>query len=323
MTGPTLDRATDAPLAHVTRGDLMESVHRGHAVVHDGRQVRAAWGDPGAVIYPRSSAKPLQVLPLLEADQTLSPRRVALACASHQGAPIHVEMARDWLAAQGLDEGALACGPQATRDRALRDAMIRDGAAPGRLHNNCSGKHAGFLALAGHMGAPHRGYEAADHPVQRAVRAAFEEMVGEDSPGWGIDGCSAPNFACTVGGLARAMARMARAGAGSGTRDAAMARARDAMIAHPDLVAGEGRACTDIMRALGGAAMVKTGAEGVYVACLPGLGLGVALKVSDGATRAAEIAVAGLLARLGLELPTARILRNFAGQEVGELRALV
>ena len=134
--------------------------------------------------------------------------------------------------------------------------------------------------------------------MQRAVRAAFEEMCGAESPGWGVDGCSAPNFATTVHGLARAMARMADPAGLGPVREAAARRLVEAMIAHPLLVAGEGRACSELMAAMDGIA-VKTGAEAVFVAILPARGLGVALKIEDGATRASECAIAALLARLG------------------------
>jgi L-asparaginase II len=170
-------------------------------------------------------------------------------------------------------------------------------------------------------------YVEPDHPVQRAVRAAFEEVTGEASPGYGIDGCSAPNFATSLTGLARAMAAFAAAGTGD-ARGRAMRRLTDAMMAHPEMVAGEGRACTILMRAMAGRAAVKTGAEGVFVAILPGLRLGLALKIADGAARAAEAAVAALLVRLGVldaGDPAARRyigapIRNWRGIETGALR---
>ncbi|RMD49254.1 MAG: asparaginase, partial [Alphaproteobacteria bacterium] len=209
---------------------------------------------------------------------------------------------------------------------------IRAGRTPGQLHNNCSGKHAGFLTLARHIGG---GPEYVDpaHPVQKAVRAAFEEVTGAPAPGWAIDGCSAPNFACRLEDLARAMARFAAAAAAGpeqgGARERAMARLVAAMTAHPELVAGEGRACTVLMRAMDGRAAVKTGAEGVFVAILPGQGLGVAVKIADGARRAAECAIAALLVRLGVlerDHPATRSLldapiRNRRGLVTGVLRA--
>ena len=330
MAGPD---AGAVPLVEVWRGAMCESVHRGHAVVVDRTgEVVTAWGDPGAVIYPRSSCKMIQALPLVESGAAdalgLDDRHLALACASHQGAAAHVALSRDWLTALGLDDDALRCGPEEPRDRAERVSLIRSGQPVCQVHNNCSGKHCGFLTVARHLGA---GPEYVDpaHPVQAAVREAFETLTGLRSPGFGIDGCSAPNFATTLQGLGRGMARFAAArDGGVSVRERAAARLVRAMTLHPDLVAGEGRACTDLMRATGGKVAIKTGAEGVFIAILPEQGLGVAVKCTDGATRAAEAAVATILVRLGaLEAghPVAvRLMRgpitNRRGLEVGEIR---
>ncbi|MGY6410215.1 MAG: asparaginase [Alkalilacustris sp.] len=295
------------PMVEVWRGGRVESRHLGHAVVcgADGA-VRMAWGDPQAVIFPRSACKMVQALPLLEsgAGAGLGDDLLALACASHQGAPMHTERVAGWLAALGLDQTALRCGAHPPTDPATHGALLRDGTAPCQIHNNCSGKHAGFLTLARHLGAGPE-YVDPDHPVQQAIRRTFEEVTAAPSPGWAIDGCSAPNFATTVAGLARAMAAFAAASPDGDARDRAMVRLRNAMMAHPDLVAGEGRACTGLMRAMAGRAAVKTGAEGVFVAILPEQRLGVALKIADGAGRAAEVAIAALLARLGALDPAA------------------
>lgn len=283
------------------RGPLTESRHRGHAVVCDAAGgVVAAWGDPDAVIFPRSSCKMLQALPLVESGAAagLSDERLALACASHNGAGMHVSRVAAWLGDMGLAEPDLRCGPQVPDDAPERHRLRAAGETACQLHNNCSGKHAGFLALNRHLGGGTE-YVEIDHPVQKAVRAAFEEMTGAASPGWGVDGCSAPNFATTVRGLAAAMARMADPrGLGRARADAAR-RLVAAMVAHPELVAGTGRACTELMEAMGGAVAVKTGAEAVFVAILPARGLGVAVKIEDGATRASECAIAALLVRLG------------------------
>lgn len=288
-----------APLAALWRTDLLESRHRGHvAIVDASGALVAAWGNPDAVIYPRSSAKMLQALPLVESGVELPSERLALACASHEGAGIHVLGVERWLADLGLEEADLRCGPQTPEDKAERRRLRALDEAPCQLHNNCSGKHAGFLMLNQRLGGGSE-YVEIDHPVQKAVRAAFEEMTGADSPHWGIDGCSAPNFATTVSGLAHAMAKMASPASLGRARGDAAAALVAAMRAHPDLVAGEGRACTELMQAMGGRVAVKTGAEGVYVAILPERGLGIALKAEDGATRAAECAIATLLVRLG------------------------
>jgi len=299
------DRSTDAAeLVEVWRGDILESTHRGHAVIcrADG-EVVAAWGAPDAIVYPRSSCKMLQALPLVESGAAdaagLGVEELALSCASHQGALLHTERVADWLAGLGLGEGDLRCGTQFPRDKAEAERVRRTGEGACQLHNNCSGKHAGFLTLNRHLGGGAE-YHEIDHPVQRAVKDAYEEMTGETSPGYGIDGCSAPNHASTLHGFARAMARMADpSGLGAVRRDAAT-RLVAAMRRFPLLVAGEGRACSEMMAAMPNATAIKTGAEAVFVAILPERKLGVALKIEDGTTRAAECVIAALLARLGV-----------------------
>lgn len=319
------------PLVETTRGPFLESRHFGHAVIADANgKVVEAWGDPSKTVLPRSSAKMIQALPLLEsgAGTALKQEQLALACASHSGEQRHVDWVTNWLNDLGLDEHALCCGPQASRDLALNTEMIRQNIPPSRVFNNCSGKHAGFLTLARYLNAP-LDYVDPENPVQRAVRAAFEETCGEESPGFGIDGCSAPNFAVSLAGMARAMARFAAAGSGGGIRDTAMTTLRTAMMAHPELVSGKGRACAALMQSAQGKAAVKTGAEGFFVAILPEQKLGVALKIEDGATRASEAAMAAILVRLGVveaEGPAISNLlspqiRNWDGLNVGHIRA--
>jgi len=292
------------PLTEIWRGPLAESVHHGHAVICDasGRIVES-WGDPQAVVLPRSSAKMIQALPLVESGAAdargLTQTHLALACASHNGAAVHTGPVQAWLADLGLTDDDFRCGPQEPDDRAAREALIRADQSPCQVHNNCSGKHAGFLTLTGHLGANPE-YVDPDHPVQRACLDAFEAVTGESSPGFGIDGCSAPNFATTLHGMARAMAWFASAKEGRGARQDAAVRLWQAMVAHPLLVAGEGRACTELMRACTEPVALKTGAEAFFVAIIPGRGLGVALKIVDGGTRAADCTIAALLVRLGV-----------------------
>ncbi|AVO38581.1 asparaginase [Pukyongiella litopenaei] len=303
------------PMVEIWRGDLLESLHSGHAVIcgADGDILRA-WGDPGTVIYPRSSCKMIQALPLVTsgaaAKYGLGSEQLALACASHNGAAIHTDRVSAWLDRLGLGDADFRCGPQEPADLSARDALIRAHERPCQVHNNCSGKHAGFLTLAAHMGAG-PDYVEIDHPVQQAALAAFEDATGEDSPGYGIDGCSAPNFATTLHGLARAMARFASAHDRSDRASTAAAQLTGAMIAHPDLVAGEGRACTALMRAMEGRAAVKTGAEAVFTAILPEKRLGVAVKITDGATRASECAITAILAGLGVIDPASPAARAY------------
>ncbi|MFD2741214.1 asparaginase [Sulfitobacter aestuarii] len=286
------------PFAEIWRGPFLESVHAGHAVIcDDSGAIVQSWGDPDKVILPRSSAKMIQGLPLLTsgaADKLgLGTEQLALACASHQGAAIHTDRVANWLDTLGMSDDDFRCGPQVPDDRAAREDLIRAHETPCQIHNNCSGKHAGFLTLGAHLGAG-PDYVAPDHPVQRACLEAFERVTGETSPGYGIDGCSAPNFACTLKGMARAMAHFAAAPDGSPE-----ARLHQAMRLHPELVAGERRACTELMRAMEGRVALKTGAEGFFVAILPHRKLGIALKAADGTTRAAECAIAALLVKLG------------------------
>ncbi|QUS35975.1 asparaginase [Falsirhodobacter algicola] len=290
-------------MAELWRGGLLESTHLGHAVIcHADGEVVRAWGDPNAVIFPRSSCKMLQALPLVESGAAeahgLTDRQLALSCASHSGAALHAGTVGRWLSDLNLREQDLRCGCHMPWDTEERDRLIRAGEAPCQLHNNCSGKHAGFLTLNRHLGGDAE-YLEIDHPVQRAVKAAFEEVTDETSPGYGIDGCSAPNFATSLQGLARAMAFFAGARDDGGPRERAAARLARAMAAHPEMVAGEGRADTELMRAMDGVAM-KMGAEAVYVAILPQKRMGIALKITDGHVPAAEAAIARLLVELGV-----------------------
>jgi L-asparaginase II len=296
--------AAAIPMIELWRGGLPESIHAGHAVIcgADGDIVQA-WGDPDAVIFPRSSCKMVQALPLLESGAAdaagLTDAQLALACASHRGAALHTAAVGRWLSDLGLGEADLRCGAHEPGDRDERDRLIRSGEAPCQIHNNCSGKHTGFLTLTRQLRAGPE-YTEIDHPVQRAVRQAFDEVTGVASPGWGIDGCSAPNFATTLEGLARAMSRFATASGTGDSRARAMHRLTGAMAAHPAMVNGDGGSCTELMRACHGRATLKYGAEAVYVAILPDLGLGLALKIVDGGPRAAEAVLATLLIRLGV-----------------------
>ena len=319
-------------LVEVWRGDILESQHAGHAVICNAKgEIVEAWGDPDQVILPRSSAKMVQSLPLIESGAAdaagLTTEQLALSCASHQGAAIHTDRVTRWLAEMGLGNDDLLCGPQMPDDRDAKVGLIKTDTSPCRIHNNCSGKHAGFLTLTRHLGAG-ADYVDLDHPVQTAIKAAFEDITGEDSPGYGIDGCSAPNFASTMAGMGRAMGAFAGAKAGAGTRQDAAVRLREAMMLHPELVAGETRACTELMRAAKGKAVLKTGAEAFFVAILPDRELGVALKITDGATRASECAIAAILVKLGVldardPMVKKRMnpdVKNFAGLTTGEIR---
>ncbi len=319
-------------LVEVHRGPILESVHRGHAVVwRHGDGVIASWGHSEARILPRSSSKMIQALPLVESGAAdavgLTPEHLALSCASHQGAAIHTDRVDRWLATLDLSETDFRCGVQWPSDIPARDALICSHCGPDQRHNNCSGKHTGFLTLTRHLRAGPE-YVDPSHPLQQAISEAWDDVTDDANPDFAIDGCSAPNFATRLDRLARAMAEFAAARPDGGTRQAAMVRLREAMMAHPDLVAGEGRACTRLMRAMNGRAAIKTGAEGVFITIIPELKIGVALKIADGATRGSEAAITSILSTLGVldpAHPVARELshgpiRNWNGIETGHYR---
>ena len=272
-------------LAEVTRGPFVESRHIGHAVISraDGSIVES-WGNPDELVFARSACKLLQALPLVEsgAGAGLSTEQLALACASHSAERRHIDLVRRWLGDLGLDEHALCCGPQASRDDQLAAEMIRKGEPVTSAFNWCSGKHSGFLTLARHLGAS-LDYVDLDNPVQKAVRETFEDMTGDVSPGFGFDGCSAPNFVSRLSGMAAAMARVATADDRSDVRSRAAVTLRDAMLTHPEMVAGSGGLDTELVKAAKEPVVLKSGADGFYVAILPKQKLGVALKIAGGA----------------------------------------
>lgn len=323
MTGSTA-------MVEVVRGPFVESLHRGHAVVCDAEgNSLMEWGDPDAVILPRSSCKMLQALPLVEsgAAAELNEEQLALACASHAGAAIHVERVEAWLRDLGYGERDLLCGVQVPEDRSERVRLRAEREEPCQVHNTCSGKHVGFLTFGKHIKAD-MDYVEPDNAVQKAVKTVFEEMTGVDSAGYGVDGCSAPSFATTTRGLALAMARMADPSRLGATRAGAARRLVSAMTTHPLLVSGEGRVCSELMAAAKGRAAVKFGADALFTAILPERGLGVALKIEDGGMRGAECAIATILARLGVvstENPFVKRwmnpeIRSKTGRLAGEIR---
>jgi L-asparaginase II len=317
-------------LIELTRGALTESVHGGAvAVVRPDGEIVAAVGDVAASVFPRSAIKPLQAIAFVESGAAerfgLGPEEIALSCGSHSGTPTHVALARSMLGRAGLSAEALACGAHEPLDPATARGMIRSGAAPTPLHHNCSGKHAGMLATAMHKGEPTEGYWRPDHAVQMRIARVLEKLgycrLGADV--CGIDGCSVPNWAMPLSALAQAFARLAIAeGLGAG-RAAACRRITQACWAHPDLVAGPGRLDTLVMARLPGRVLVKAGAEGAYCGALPERGLGFAIKIDDGAKRAAEAVVVQLIARFHPEAadlgPHAK-LTNWRGVEVGRMR---
>jgi L-asparaginase II len=323
-------------LVEIVRGALVESRHRGAVAVVDANGATVlALGDVVRPVYPRSAVKPLQALPLVESGAAdrfgFGDQELALACASHGGEPAHIEVASRVLACAGLDVGALECGAHWPNHQPSSQALARSGGAPSALHNNCSGKHAGFLCVACAAGVDHRGYVKAEHLVQREVRGALEDFtgIGLSADACGIDGCSIPTWAVPLTALAHAFAIFGTGRGLAPERAKAAARIRAACAAEPYYVAGTGRFDTEVMKLFGARVLAKTGAEGVYCGALPKQGLGIALKCDDGATRAAEVTMAAMIARF---LPMSDVersahdrflrpaLSNWNGIEVGGLR---
>ena len=322
-------------LVEVTRAGFVESRHRGAcAVVDADGTLLQSWGDVDALVYPRSALKPLQALPLIESGAAdhfdLGDEEIALACASHNSEPFHVERVTAWLERIGLTVDDLECGLCESISLDVTKSMSRVHETFTRAHNNCSGKHTGFLSTALYMGEATRGYIGPDHPVQRRVTQAVEEMTGVSlsAAPCGSDGCGIPVFAFPLHALARGMARMMANDLGA-ARTAAARRVRMAMAACPQCVAGTKRFDTRVMNACNGEVLVKGGAEGVHIAMIPGRGLGIALKIDDGTIRASEQAMGCVLDGLGMLKDAAREqisaliempILSTLGVRVGEIR---
>jgi len=300
-------------LVEAVRGDRAESLHRGSVAVVDAHgRVALSIGDAESPVFPRSGIKPVQALALIETGAAsayhLANAHIALACSSHNGAPTHVEIVGNWLKRLDLTADDLVCGPSLPWTEEARQALFETGGEPTTLHDNCSGKHAGFLTIAKHLGYPVEGYNRMDHPVQQRVIGILEQMTGMDlfDAPKGTDGCGIPTIGVPLGNLALAMARLGDPHDQPEERQKACARVRRCMAAEPYLIAGKDRFCTRVIDALGTAALVKTGAEGVYCATLTELGLGVAIKIDDGARRAAEAVMIRLLDKFGVLTERAR-----------------
>ena len=294
-------------MCEIWRGSYLESVHTGMAVICDkDGEISHQWGDPNALILPRSSAKMMQAIPLIisgaEKKFSIGEDMLALACASHNAAEIHLSRVLGWLSHLGFSETDLRCGPQPSKDPYVKKQMLEKGQSPCQIHNNCSGKHAGFLSVSRHLNAGPE-YTDPDHPVQLMVMDVFQELTQNKVDGITIDGCSAPNPAIPLYSLAKAMSWFATAHKRDDQLSKAALKLRNAMVNYPELVAGDLRACTNLMKACEKKAILKTGAEGVFVAILPELEKGIALKIFDGGTRASECAIASLLIQLGVLNP--------------------
>ena len=323
----------------VWRGPILESRHRVQAVAcsADGR-IEAGTERADLVTTFRSSAKPFQLLSLVERGYTdrwdLSDEHLAIMAASHTGSAYHVALVREILHRLGLTERHLACGYHEPLDDASLAALRADPAGRTALYNNCSGKHAGMLALTLAEGWPVEGYQGADHPLQQLMRRTVAEMCGlaTDQLAVATDGCSASVFGLPLASMARAYARFAAADPAGNARERALHRIRSAMSAHPVAVGGHGRFSTLLMQRTGGRMVAKGGAEGLECVALPARGLGLAIKCEDGQARAQAPATLAFLEQLGelsaeelVRLGDARrpVVKNHAGLEVGSLEAVV
>jgi len=321
----------------VLRGDLVESVHQVSVAVVDSADRLVAWaGDPERVVPWRSAAKPFQALPLLQdggADRFgFDDEEIALTCASHSSEAGHLAIVDRILGKAGIEERFLACGPHQPLSAVVHEQILRDGVEMTPRWSNCSGKHAGMLALAKHHGWPLEGYHRAGHPVQERILDEVERWTGVDRDRivFMVDGCLAVCFGLPIRAMALSYARL------TSSDDAACRRIVGAFTRHPWVVAGTKRFETEVMTALPGEVIAKVGAEGVYSAALPKLGLGIAVKVEDGAWRAAPLALWAVLRALqakadGAEASVAALdamprfieppILNTRGEPVGRFRA--
>lgn len=322
MTNPTL--------IEVTRGPLVESFHTGSlAIVSATSGVLLALGDIRRPIYPRSAIKALQALPLIETGAAdhygFGDAQIALACASHTGTARHTKIAEAMLKAADLSEADLGCGSHAPLGAKAAKDLWRSGGEPTQLHNNCSGKHAGMLATARHLGMPVAGYWQAGHPMQKRVLAILNEVSGLNlgPEVMGYDGCSLPNWAMPLETMAGMFAKLVSGNGIEAGHAAAFQRLMHACWAEPEMVAGPGRADSVVMANLPGRVFMKTGAEGVYCGGFPELGVGFALKIDDGATRASAGTAMTLIEHVFPEakgLMRRNILKSWRGLEVGAIR---
>ncbi len=337
--------AANPVLATATRSGAVESWHRGAVAVVHGDEVVLQLGDAPRAVFARSVVKPLQALPFLErgldARLSLPPAELAVMCASHDGAPVHTAAVRSFLQRGGFGEDQLGCGPHAPFDTDSRLELVRQGQPPGRVHNNCSGKHTGFLHLAAACGDDLAGYLEPACRSQQEVNAAVAAMAGCTGPlPTGIDGCGAPTFVLPLLALARAFCRLANPTALVPVRGDACRRILHAVGQAPSLLAGERRYCTALLRQWPGRVFAKNGAEGVYaVALLPDparrrwpQALGIAIKIDDGDERGYQPVLVDLLQRLGAlpaELPRELLpfapvpIDNTQKKRVGEVRSVV
>lgn len=295
------------PLVQIIRGDMVESFFRGAYVVMDAKaNIIDSAGDIDRLVYPRSALKPIQALGMLESGAAeafdVSLPEIALACASHNGEDYHINVVNQWLERLGFGCDILECGPHTPMGKEAELTLVRQGQHPTRTHNACSGKHTGFITQALHLKAPVKGYSHLDHPVQQYVNRIIEELIEIDvaTAPKGIDGCEIPVIGMPLKNLAKGMAKMSHSETlRTGLREGAQ-KIIQALQTHPDLIAGGGRFCTQIIYESDKTILAKMGADGVFSVMLPYKGWGIALKIDDGHLRAAEVALMGILKKNNL-----------------------
>ncbi len=321
----------------VTRGSLVESRHRGSIVVVDGDGgVVFERGEIDAGVFPRSACKAMQALPLMESGAAdaygFGNKELALACSSHNGEDEHVALAASMLARAGRDVETLECGAHWSSNQKTLIHQARTLEKPTALHNNCSGKHSGFVCACCHQGIDTKGYVGYEHPLQQQIRDTMQDLTGATlgADVCGTDGCSIPTYAVPLRGLAHGFAKMATGQGLAPLRAKASLRLIEACMAEPFYVAGSGRACTELMLIAPGKIFCKTGAEGVFCAAIPEQGIAIAVKCEDGTSRAAEAMVAATLARFfekdgeihaALTSMAHKSMHNWNGIHVGDVRA--
>ncbi|MGB0848353.1 MAG: asparaginase [Thiolinea sp.] len=317
-------------LAEVWRGQEIESKHRGAAIVIDAEgNTLLDIGDTRSNIFPRSAIKPIQALPLVESGAAdafgFSAEHIALACASHNGEELHVNLVTDVLQKISLNFDDLICGEEYPMQQQAAHDLVRQQQKPGRQHHNCSGKHSSMLTLCRHMNWPTANYHHFDHPSQQTWRKALSELcdVDADKLPWDFDGCGIPALALPLKNIALGFSRYATSEQQPAKRAQAMQRIIRAIAAYPMNIAGTGRACTNVVAASNGRVIVKTGAEGVFTGMIPERGIGFALKIDDGARRAAETALGGLLAKLDEPVANSEVTQPFFRRELKNSRGKV
>lgn len=323
------DGLAAGPIRIVLTRDIEESVHLVDAVVRTVDDVVAAYGEIHRTVIPRSSIKPIQVIPLIHTGAAdafdVTPTELALATASHSSEVAHVEAVSSWLRRIGLDETFLECGSSRPFSAEEADRRIAAGETFQPIHNCCSGKHTGFLTIARHLGVDPSGYIELEHPVQRLVLESIETFSGISLSGAssGIDGCGIPTHALPLEALARSMAVLSNPALLEEDMRLAANRAVDALAANSFWMSGTNRPEARLAAAANERLVTKTGAEGMFMAALPDRGIGIALKTRDGATRAADLAIAAVLESLGV-IPTGHAVTsvtNAAGTVVGTMQA--